>query len=72
MFQDDTTTFNPSGLLVPAAEWPPDLAGFGPTSSIRGEYIAAMKSADAGDLKLLIELQVRYAVACDNRVRPGN
>ena len=43
-------------------DWPEELAGSaGDTSNVRAEYIAAMKSADAGDHAPLVELHRRFA-----------
>jgi len=42
-------------------DWPDELAGTaGDTSTLRAEYIAAMKSADAGDHASLVELHRRF------------
>lgn len=43
-------------------EWPDELVGTTRvTSPVRAEYIAALKSADAGDLEPLIELHERFS-----------
>jgi len=45
---------------MPLTEWPEEIIGT--TSTIREEYLAAIRAADRGDFVPLIEMHCRFAV----------